>query len=55
MDEKTGFVKLDWHPDNSSLQESYKVSKFIESLHESVIYLFAIYLMMLSVTDPVQH
>lgn len=26
MDEKTGFVKLDWHPDNSSLQEGYKVS-----------------------------
>lgn len=25
MDEKTGFVKLDWHPDNSSLQEGYKV------------------------------
>jgi len=25
MDEKTGFVKLDWHPDNTSVQEGYKV------------------------------
>jgi hypothetical protein len=53
MDEKAGFVKLDWHPDNSSLQEGYKVSKLIESLCASVIYLFAVYLMMLSVTEPV--
>lgn len=51
MDEKTGFVKLDWHPDNSSLQESYKVSKLIESLHASVIYLYAVYLMMLWATE----
>jgi hypothetical protein len=51
VDEKTGFVKLDWHPDNSSLQENYKVSKLIESLHASVIYLFAVYLMMLSLTE----
>jgi hypothetical protein len=37
MDEKTGFVKLDWHPDNSSLQEGYKVSKLTENIHASVI------------------
>ncbi|XP_069691312.1 tyrosine-protein phosphatase 10D isoform X2 [Periplaneta americana] len=26
MDEKTGYVKLDWRPDNASSQEGYKVS-----------------------------